>query len=64
VRQAGRVGLSRTAEHRPGAEGVSRQDLLRASGDNPRPAGEETDVHPVVEAEPEPVPDETGGRDA
>jgi hypothetical protein len=41
---------SRTAEYRNRADEVSRRDLLRASGDNPRAAGEETDVHESVQA--------------
>ncbi|MEO8510067.1 MAG: hypothetical protein ABI534_02380 [Chloroflexota bacterium] len=45
---------SRTAEHRPHEQQVSRLDLLRASGDNPRPAGEATEVHPTVDAPDEP----------
>lgn len=46
---------SRTAEHRPHQQEVSRRDLLRASGENPRPAGEATEVHPTVDAPDEPA---------
>lgn len=45
---------SRTAEHRPHQQEVTRRDLLRASGENPRPAGGETEVHPAIEAPDEP----------
>ena len=46
---------SRTAEHRPHEQEISRRDLLRATGDNPRPPGEATEVHPTVDAPDEPA---------
>ena len=50
LRHAVQGRQSRTAEHRPQEQEVTRRDLLRASGDNPRPAGEATEVHPTVDA--------------
>lgn len=47
LRQAASGRQSRTAEHRPRVDEVSRRDLLRATGTNPRPADEETGEHPV-----------------
>lgn len=50
LRQAVHGRQSRTAEHRPRAQEVSRRDLLRAAGENPRPAGEDTEVLPALDA--------------
>lgn len=41
---------SRTAEHRPVSDEVSRRNLLRTSGENARAAHEETDEHPIVQS--------------
>jgi hypothetical protein len=57
LRQAARGRHSRASQQRMTIDHISRRDLLRASGDNPRAAGEETDVHLVVEADAE---DEAG----
>lgn len=48
LRQAVHGRQSRTAEHRPRAQEVSRRDLLRAVGENPRGAGEETELLPAL----------------
>jgi hypothetical protein len=62
LRQAGRGRHSRASQQRTTLDQVSRRDLLRASGDSPRAAGEETDVHPVVEDAGERNSDEDGSR--
>lgn len=54
LRQAVHGRQSRTAEHRPQTQEVSRRDLLRSAGANPRPANEETEELPAVSAPNEP----------
>ena len=60
LREAGSGRLSRTASHSDAADLIGRRDILRATGPDARPPGEETDPAFRIPEVPEPPTDGTG----